>query len=116
MEKNKKKLLWILDDLKQKGKTIAAYTAPAKGNTLLNYCNIGKQYLEYAVEKAPLKIGKYTPGMHIPVIDEADVIDSPPDYYLLLAWNFKDELLEKNDAFRKAGGRFIIPVPEPVII
>lgn len=116
VEANKARLLEMLKEIKNRGKTIAAYSAPAKGNTLLNYCGIGTDFLDYAVEKAPLKIGKLTPGMHIPVIDEADVADTPPDYYLLLAWNFKDELLKKNESFRKAGGKFIVPVPVPEII
>jgi hypothetical protein len=100
-------------DLNAAGKRVAALGAPAKGNTLLNYCDLGPDLLEYAAERAPLKIGLYTPGMHLPVIDEREALNDPPDYFLMLPWNFADELLAKNSAFREAGGHFIIPLPEP---
>jgi len=108
-------LVDMLREIKSRGKRIAAYGAPAKGNTLLNYCRIGPDILDYAAEKAHLKIGLYTPGMHIPVIDEAEAMKNPPDYFLLLAWNFKDELLHKNQAYRAQGGKFILPIPTPHI-
>ncbi len=116
VERMRDELTAMLRDLASRGKRLAAYTAPAKGNTLLNYCRIGPDLLEYAAEKAPLKIGTWTPGMRIPVIDEAEAMRRPPDYFLLLAWNFKEELLRKNEAFRRQGGHFIIPVPEPAIV
>jgi SAM-dependent methyltransferase len=112
----RKKLLAILEDLKAKGKRIAAYGAPAKGNTMLNYCQIGPDLLEYAVEKNPLKVGLFTPGMHIPVISEEEARKNQPDYYLVLPWNFLDEFLQKEKSFRERGGRFIVPIPEPYII
>lgn len=103
-------------NLKNDGKRIGAYTAPAKGNTLLNYCRFTADEIESAIEKAPLKIGLFTPGSHIPVVDEAEAMQNPADYLLMLAWNFKDELLQKNSEFRSKGGKFIIPIPEPVIV
>jgi hypothetical protein len=106
----------MLQDLKTLGKRVAAYGAPAKGNTLLNYCKIGPDMLEYAVEKNPLKCGLYTPGMHIPVIDEKEAASRVPDYYLLLPWNFAEELLAKEAGYRSRGGRFILPIPEPRIV
>ncbi len=109
-------LVAMLLDLKSQGKQIAAYGAPAKGNTLLNYCKIGPNILDYATEKNRLKCGLYTPGMHIPVIPEEDVQGKPPDYYLMLPWNFLDELLVKEKDYRARGGKFIIPIPEPRII
>lgn len=112
----RQQLTSLLAELKSQGKRIAAYTAPAKGNTLLNYCQIGTNLLDYAVEKAPLKVGLYTPGMHIPVIDETEAMKNRPDYFLLLAWNFKEELLQKNQAYRDQGGKFIIPIPTPHIV
>lgn len=115
-EQVKKDLLAILRDLKSQGKRIVAYGAPAKGNTLLNYCRIGTDILDYAVEKNPLKWGLYTPGMHIPVIPEEDARSNPPDYYLMLAWNFLDELLAKEKDYRAKGGKFVVPIPEPRII
>lgn len=110
------KLVDMLRELKSNGKRVAAYGAPAKGNTLLNYCRIGTDLLEYAVEANPLKIGLYTPGMHIPVIDEAEAMKSPPDYFLLLPWNFKEELMRKNQEYRGNGGKFIIPIPSPHVV
>lgn len=109
-------LCTLLVDLKGQGKRLAAFGAPAKGNTLLNYCNIGTDLLNYAAEKAPLKIGLYTPGMRLPVVDETQAMADPPDYFLLLPWNFKDELLAKNQPYRSAGGKFIIPLPEPHVV
>lgn len=109
-------LVAMLRDLKAKGNRIAAYGAPAKGNTLLNYCQIGTDILDYATEKNSLKWGLYTPGMHIPVIPEQEAWSNPPDYYLMLAWNFLDELLEKEKEFRARGGKFIVPIPEPRIM
>jgi len=116
VERVRDDLTGLLRELKAKGKQIAAYGAPAKGNTLLNYCRIGPDTLDYAAEKAPLKIGLYTPGMHIPVIDEAVAMQHPPDYFLLLPWNFKDELLRKNEAYRARGGKFILPIPQPHVV
>jgi len=112
----REQLLAILGDLKTKGKRIAAYGAPAKGNTMLNYCRIGPDLLEYAVEKNPLKAGLFTPGMHIPVISEEEARKKQPDYYLVLPWNFLDEFLEKEKSFREGGGRFIVPISEPHVI
>ncbi len=116
VEHNRDTLVEMLRGLKAQGKRIAAYGAPAKGNTLLNYCQIGTDILECATEKNPMKCGLYTPGMHIPVVFEEDVWGKPPDYYLLLPWNFKEELLDKEKGFRAKGGKFIIPVPDPHVV
>ncbi len=112
----REELLAILEDFKAKGKRIAAYGAPAKGNTMLNYCRIGPDLLEYAVEKNLLKAGLFTPGMHIPIISEEEARDKQPDYYLMLPWNFLDEFLEKEKSFRERGGRFIVPIPAPHVV
>lgn len=115
VERVRDDLLDLLHELKDDGRRLAAYGAPARGNTLLNYCRIGPDLLEYASEKNPLKFGLYTPGMHIPVIDEAQA--DPPDAYLLLAWNFGEELLAKEQAYRDGGGRFVLPLPpDPHIV
>jgi len=106
----KKKVFEILNNLKKQGKKIAAYGAPAKGNTLLNYFGIGPEILDYATEALPSKIGLYTPGTHIPVVNIEEARKNPPDYYLLLAWNYKDIILQKEEAFRKQGGKFIMPI------
>lgn len=106
----KQKVLVVLNELKAKGKKIAGYGAPAKGNTLLNYYGIGPDILEYATEELPSKIGLHTPGAHIPVVHIEEARKNPPDYFLLLAWNYKDVILKKEEVMIKNGTRFIIPV------
>jgi len=109
-------LLQLLHDLKKEGKKIVALSAPAKGNTLLNYCKIGPELLDYATERNPLKINKFTPGMHIPVYSDEKLLEDQPDYALILAWNFADEIIKNNSEYRSKGGKFIIPIPNPKII
>lgn len=113
VQANKERLRGRILALKHEGKRVAAMTAPAKGNTLLNYCTLGPDLLDYACESAPLKIGLHTPGMHLPVVDEQMALEDPPDCFLLLAWNFKEEILAKHAPYRARGGRFLIPIPEP---
>jgi hypothetical protein len=109
-------LVHLISSLRSDGRRLAAYGAPAKGNTLLNYCGFNTNDLEFAAEVAPLKIGLYTPGAHLPVIAEAAALQDPPDYFLLLPWNFRDELLAKNEDFLRSGGHFIIPIPSPQVV
>ena len=113
----KKELIHILSDIKSQGKKVVGYGAPAKGNTLLNFCGIGPQYLDYIIDKTYFKHGKFTPGMHIPVFPiEKIQEDGPPDYYLLLVWNYAPELLKHEEEFRRKGGKFIIPIPKPYVV
>lgn len=112
----KNKALALLKDLKNQGKKIAAYGAPAKGNTLLNYYGINTDVLDYATEELPSKIGLYTPGTHIPVIHVEVARKNPPDYFLLLAWNYKDAILKKEESFKNSGVKFIMPVGNCEII
>ncbi|TSC82481.1 MAG: methyltransferase family protein [Parcubacteria group bacterium Gr01-1014_20] len=113
----KEELIKILDDLKKQGKKIVGYGAPAKGNTLLNFCGISTQYLDYIIDKTYFKHGKFTPGTHIPVFPiEKIQEDGPPDYYLLLVWNYAAGILNQEEEFIKKGGHFIIPIPAPHII
>ncbi|MCW5979512.1 MAG: class I SAM-dependent methyltransferase [Bryobacteraceae bacterium] len=114
--KNREAILALLGRLKAEGKTVAGYGAPAKGNTLLNYCGIGVDLLPYTVDKNPMKVGLYTPGMHIPVLPAAALAERRPDYALILPWNIAGEIIEQQEAYRRAGGRFIVPVPEPKVI
>lgn len=116
VKKNKKDLVWLLQSLKQEGKKIVGVSAPAKGMTLLNYCRIDGDILDFVTEKSSLKIGRFTPGAHIPVLPDSELIEKQPDYALLLAWNFADEIIKNLDEFRKNGGKFIIPIPSPTII
>ena len=112
----KEKLVAYIKDIKKRGKTIAAYGAPAKGNTLLNFCSIGADYIDYIVEDNQLKIGLYTPGTHIPVVGSKTLDDKTPDYMLILAWNFAKEILEKTKKYAEQGVKFIVPLPEPKIV
>ncbi|MBI4362201.1 MAG: methyltransferase domain-containing protein [Euryarchaeota archaeon] len=110
------RLVPLLRDLKKQGKVISGYGAPAKGNTLLNYCKIGTDLLDFATDTTPFKQNHYTPGMHIPVHPDTRFKENPPDYSLLLAWNFAEEILKKEKAYMERGGKFIVPVPHPKII
>lgn len=116
VKKQKGSLLNLLSELKKKNKRIVGISAPAKGMTLLNYCKIDTYFLEYVTEKAPLKIGKYTPGMHLPVKPDEFLLQDMPDYALILAWNFSDEIMKNLQAYSKSGGKFIIPIPCPTIV
>ncbi|MEK7502620.1 MAG: class I SAM-dependent methyltransferase [Patescibacteria group bacterium] len=113
----KTKLNQILKSLKDENKTIAGYGASAKSGTLLNYCKVGKNYLDYIVDKTPYKCGLYSPGMHIPIIssEEESKKRAKPDYYLLLVWNYAEKIIEREKNFQKNGGKFIIPIPTPSI-
>ena len=82
----------------------------------MNYCKIGPELLDYATERNPLKINKFTPGMHIPVYSDEKLLEDQPDYALILAWNFADEIIKNNSEYRSKGGKFIIPIPNPKII
>lgn len=112
----REELTSLLTTLKSQGRKIAAYGATAKGNTLLNYCKIGTDILDYVSDTTPFKQGRYTPGMHIPVFPESFFHESPPDYALLLAWNYADEILRKEERYRQEGGKFIVPIPKPQIV
>jgi SAM-dependent methyltransferase len=102
---------------KKEGKIIFGYGAPAKGNVLLNYCNIGTEFLDYIIDTTPLKQGLYTPGMHIPVImNETHSDNASQQIALLLAWNYKESIINKEKEFLKSGGKFLVPIPIPKII
>jgi hypothetical protein len=113
---NKLKLQSLLSNLKASGKRIVAVSAPAKGMTLLNYCKIDKQVIDFVTEKSALKIGLYTPGGLVHIRDDNSLLEEAPDYALLLAWNFSTEIMYNNKEFIARGGKFIIPIPEPRIV
>lgn len=116
VQQSRRDLLWLLEQIKADGKRIVAVSAPAKGMTLLNCCGIDGTILDFVTEKTELKIGRYTPGTHIAVVPDARLLDLQPDYALLLAWNFADEIMTNLDEYRQRGGRFIIPIPTPRIV
>ena len=106
----------LISQLKAEGKTIAGYGAPSTSCTLLNYCSIGKEHINYIVDDSPLKQGLYAPGTHIPIVSRSMLLDAPPDYLLILAWRLKDDILSKIEPLRKAGMKVIIPLPELEVI
>jgi hypothetical protein len=116
VERNRQDLLELLKDLQARDESVAAYGAPAKGNTLLNYCGIGTDIIPFTVDKNPLKVGKYTPGMHIPVLEVSTLLERQPDYLLILAWNFAEEIIRQQKEYHDRGGKFIIPIPEPKVV
>ncbi len=101
---------------KQKGRRIACYGAAAKGATLLNYLDLGQGFFEFVVDANPYKQGKYMPGQRIPIRHPDQLLADQPDHVLLLVWNFAGEVLRQQMIYRKRGGSFIIPVPEPCIV
>jgi SAM-dependent methyltransferase len=112
VRETKRKLLEFLIQVKREGKTVCGYGAPGKGNTLLNYCGIRTDFLDYTVDRNPYKQGKFTPGTHIPILAPERIAETRPDYLFILPWNFKDEIMEQMSYIRDWGGKFIVPIPE----
>jgi len=109
-------LVELILRLRREGKKVVGLSAPAKGNTLLNYCHLDTDYLDFTTEKNSLKIGRFTPGTHLPVLNDEEILKKKVDYALILAWNFADEIMGNMTEFKKKGGKFIIPIPKPKII
>jgi hypothetical protein len=116
VRETKRKLLTVLIEAKRAGKTIAAYGAPGKGNTLLNYCGIRQDFVDFTVDRNPHKHGKFLPGSHIPIHPVEYIDEVKPEYLLVLPWNFKDEILAQMAHVREWGCKFIIPIPEATIL
>lgn len=116
VQKLRSKLIELLDSIKAGGQRVAAYGAAAKGVTLTSYCGIGRQYLDYVVDRSPHKQGLRFPVDGLPIFAPEKLIEDKPDYTLLLTWNFADEILAQQAEYRALGGRFIVPVPEPKIV
>jgi hypothetical protein len=116
VKNTKHKLLSLLIELKGKGKSITNYGAAGKGNTLLNYCGIRDDIIDYAVDRNPYKQGKYLPGTRIPIFHPDKIKETQPDYVMIIPWNLKDEIMKQNAFIRDWGGKFIVPIPEPKVI
>lgn len=116
VEKNSDELLKLLWSLKLQGKRIVGIGAPAKGTTLLTYSKIGKNVLDYLTDANPMKLGKFSPGLHIPIKSDEYLLKDKPDYGLILPWNFQKPIMENLKKFREDGGKFIIPIPKPKVI
>ena len=111
VRKNKRDLLQFLIEQKERGKTIVGYGAPGKGNTLLNYCGIRTDFLDFTVDRNPYKQGTYTPGTHIPILDPAAIDEKRPDFILILPWNLRDEIASSMAHVRDWGAKFVVPIP-----
>lgn len=116
VRRTKRKLLSFLIWAKSEDKRICGYGAPGKGNTLLNYCGIGTDFLDFTVDRNPYKHGRFTPGMHIPIRPVEAIDEAKPDYILILPWNLTQEIVTQNRHVRDWGGKFIIPIPEVLVI
>ena len=112
VKETKRKLLSFLIDAKSQGKKIVGYGAPAKGNTLLNYCGISTDFIDYTVDRSPYKQGLFLPGTHIPILHPDKIRETQPDYLLILPWNLKEEIMTQMAFILEWGGKFVVPIPE----
>ncbi len=116
VRETKRKLLDVLIEAKRAGKKIVGYGAPGKGNTLLNYCGIRSDFLDFTVDRNPYKQGKFLPGTHIPILHPDKLDEARPDYIFILPWNFKAEILAQLAHARAWGAKFIVPIPEATVL
>jgi hypothetical protein len=116
VETVKRDLLAFLIDAKRAGKRVVGYGAPAKGNTLLNYCGIREDFLDFTVDRSPHKQGRYLPGTHVPIRAPEELLRARPDYVFVLPWNLRDELLAQLAEIRTWGGKFLFAIPKVEII
>jgi hypothetical protein len=115
VQDTKRKLLELLTTVKDQGRTIVGYGAPAKGNTLLNYCGIRTDFIRFTVDRSPHKQGRFLPGTHIPIEHPDRVREVKPDYVLILPWNLKEEIMQQLAYIRDWDGQFLVPIPTPRI-
>jgi hypothetical protein len=112
VHETKRRLLDFLITARRAGKSIAGYGAPGKGNTLLNYCGIRTDFVEYTVDRNPYKHGRFLPGTHIPIFPPEKIFQTRPDYVLILPWNVRDEIMDQMAGIREWGGQFVVPIPD----
>lgn len=116
VKETKRKLLSFLIEVKREGKTVVGYGAPGKGNTLLNYCGVRTDFIDYTVDMSPHKQNNFLPGTHIPIFHPEKIKETEPDYILILPWNLKKEIVSQHSYVRDWGGKFVIPIPELIIL
>ena len=116
VQETKRSILDLLIGLKRAGKRIAGYGAPGKGNTLLNYCGIRTDFLDFTVDRNPYKQGLFLPGTHVPILAPEEIERQRPDYLFILPWNFKTEIMAQMAGIREWGGQFIVPIPKAHIV
>ena len=116
VQKTKRNLLSFLINAKESGKKVIAYGAPAKGNTLLNYCGIGNDFLDFTVDLSPYKRKLLLPGSRLRILDPSEIYKIKPDYILILPWNLKEEIIQQNQSIKDWNGQFVIPIPELMVI
>ena len=116
VEALREKLRGLIFEIKESGASIVCYGAAAKGNTLLNYCGISHKEIDYAVDRNTYKVGKWLPGSHIPVCEVDKIMETEPEYIMILPWNLKEEIIDQMAGIRGWGGKFIVPIPEPIVI
>jgi hypothetical protein len=116
VEAVRRDLTGVVAGLRAEGARVAAYGAAAKGATLLNYCRLGTGMVEFVVDRNPYKQGRFMPGTHQPIRPPEALLEEQPDAVLLLAWNFADEVMAQQRAYREAGGRFLVPIPQPALV
>ena len=109
-------LLDFLISAKREGRTIVGYGAPAKGNTLLTYCGVRGDFVDYVVDRSPHKQGLFLPGTHIPIHDPSRIAETRPDYLLILPWNLREEIMEQMSHVRDFGCTFVVPIPETTVL
>ena len=115
VEATKRKLLSFLINARQEGKRVVGYGAPAKGNTLLNYCGVRTDFIDYTVDRSPHKQGHFLPGVHIPIYAPEKISQTRPDYVLILPWNLREEVMQQMGFIREWGGKFAVPIPEMTV-
>ncbi|MCB9832912.1 MAG: class I SAM-dependent methyltransferase [Planctomycetes bacterium] len=113
---NREALCALLLEARLEGKVVAAYGAPAKGNTLLNYCGIGPELCAFTVDRNPLKAGRFLPGSHVPCLEVDQLLERMPDYVMILPWNLAEEIMDQQAEYRRRGGRFLVPIPQPRVL